>query len=95
MALTRDFKETVKKRVDCDPDFAKALLHEAIDLMLDGERIEFLKGGLKIKTPFPLEGYITTNSAKVINCFAARCLDIQTKAVIEKFFIGQVLAALI
>ncbi len=37
MALTRDFKETVKKRVDCDPDFAKALLHEAIDLMLDGD----------------------------------------------------------
>ena len=37
MALTRDFKETVKKRVDCDPDFAKALLHEAVDLMLDGD----------------------------------------------------------
>ena len=37
MALTRDFKETVKKRVECDPDFAKALLHEAVDLMLDGD----------------------------------------------------------
>ena len=37
MALTRDFKETVKKRVGSDPDFAKALLHEAIDLMLDGD----------------------------------------------------------
>jgi len=37
MALTRDFKATVKKRVDCDPDFAKALLHEAVDLMLDGD----------------------------------------------------------
>lgn len=37
MALTRDFKETIKKRVECDPDFARALFHEAIDLMLDGD----------------------------------------------------------
>jgi DNA-binding phage protein len=37
MALTRDFKETIKKRVECDPDFAKSLLHEAIDLLLDGD----------------------------------------------------------
>ena len=37
MALTRDFKETIKKRVEQDPDFARALLHEAIDLMLDGD----------------------------------------------------------
>jgi DNA-binding phage protein len=37
MALTRDFKETVKKRVDTDPEFARALLNEAIDLMLDGD----------------------------------------------------------
>ena len=39
MALTRDFKDTIKKRVECDPDFAKALLHEAIDLMLDGDSV--------------------------------------------------------
>lgn len=39
MALTRDFNETVKKRVESDPDFAKALLHEAVDLMLDGDSI--------------------------------------------------------
>jgi len=37
MALTRDFKDTVKKRVESDPDFAKVLLNEAIDLMLDGD----------------------------------------------------------
>jgi len=37
MALTRDFKQTIKKRVECDPDFAKALLHEAVDLLLDGD----------------------------------------------------------
>ena len=39
MALTRDFKETIKKRVECDPDFARSLLHEAIDLMLDGDSV--------------------------------------------------------
>jgi DNA-binding phage protein len=37
MVLTKDLKETLKKRVENDPDFAKALLHEAIDLMLDGD----------------------------------------------------------
>jgi DNA-binding phage protein len=37
MALTRDFKETIKKRAEHDPDFARALLHEAIDLLLDGD----------------------------------------------------------
>lgn len=37
MALTIDFKETIKKRVECDPDFAKSLLHEAVDLLLDGD----------------------------------------------------------
>ena len=37
MALTRDFKETIKKRVERDPDFAKSLLHEAVDLLLDGD----------------------------------------------------------
>lgn len=37
MALTRDYKETIKKRVDQDPDFANALLHEAVDLLLDGD----------------------------------------------------------
>ena len=37
MALTRDFKKTVQKRVDSDPEFAKALFREALDLMLDGD----------------------------------------------------------
>ncbi len=37
MALTRDFKDTVKRRAKSDPDFSKALLHEAIDLLLDGD----------------------------------------------------------
>jgi DNA-binding phage protein len=37
MGLTRNFKDTVKRRVGEDPEFAKALLHEAVDLMLDGD----------------------------------------------------------
>ena len=37
MALTRDFKESIQTRVRQDPDFAKALLHEAIDCMLNGD----------------------------------------------------------
>jgi DNA-binding phage protein len=37
MTLTRDFKQTVVKRVERDPDFAKALLDEAATLFLSGE----------------------------------------------------------
>ncbi len=37
MALTRDFKATVVTRVKNDPDFAKALLDEAVTLFLNGE----------------------------------------------------------
>lgn len=37
MALTREFKETVKARVDSDPAFRAALLKEAVELMLEGD----------------------------------------------------------
>ena len=37
MALTRDFKETVKARVVRDPKFRAALLQEAIEQMLAGD----------------------------------------------------------
>lgn len=37
MVLTRDFKETVNERVQRDPEFAKALLDEAVSLFLNGE----------------------------------------------------------
>jgi DNA-binding phage protein len=37
MALTRDFKETINKRAQNDPQFGTALLDEAIDLFLNGE----------------------------------------------------------
>jgi hypothetical protein len=37
MTLTRDFKETVNARALREPEFAVALLDEAISLFLNGE----------------------------------------------------------
>jgi DNA-binding phage protein len=37
MTLTRDFKETVNARVQREPEFAAALLDEAVSLFLNGE----------------------------------------------------------
>ena len=37
MALTRDFKELVQKRIARDPAFGDALLREGIDTMLAGD----------------------------------------------------------
>ena len=37
MALTRDFKQTVAERVKRDPEFARAMLDEAVTLFWNGE----------------------------------------------------------
>jgi DNA-binding phage protein len=37
MALTRDFKETIRARVRCDPSFRKELLREGIESFLSGD----------------------------------------------------------
>lgn len=37
MALTREFRQTIVERLQCDPQFAKALLDEAATLFLNGE----------------------------------------------------------
>ena len=37
MALTRDFKELLKERLDRDPKAREALLREAVQSMLDGD----------------------------------------------------------
>lgn len=37
MPLTRDFKETVRARVERDPEFRAALLTEAVERMLEGD----------------------------------------------------------
>jgi DNA-binding phage protein len=37
MALPRDYKEIINERIKQDPEFAKALLDEALTLFLNGE----------------------------------------------------------
>lgn len=37
MSITRDYKETINARVQREPEFAKALLDEAVSLFLNGE----------------------------------------------------------
>jgi DNA-binding phage protein len=37
LALTRDFKETIRTRVERDPKFRKELLREGIESMLSGD----------------------------------------------------------
>ncbi len=39
MALTRNFKETVRDRAQSDPAFRVALLKEAVEQLLDGDSI--------------------------------------------------------
>ena len=37
MPLTRDFKETIRARVERDPEFRKELLREGLETMLSGD----------------------------------------------------------
>ena len=37
MALTRDFRETIQKRAQCEPAFRKALLQEGVECLLAGD----------------------------------------------------------
>ena len=37
MPLTKDFRETIRERAQREPRFRKALLREAIELMLSGD----------------------------------------------------------
>ena len=37
MTLTRDFKESIRSRAEREPEFAAALLDEAVTLFLNGE----------------------------------------------------------
>lgn len=37
MALTKDFRETIRERAQREPKFRKELLQEAIELMLSGD----------------------------------------------------------
>jgi len=46
MALTRDFKQTVKARLDSDPVFRASLLSDAVAALLEGD-VETGKGVLR------------------------------------------------
>ena len=37
MALTRDYKQTIRERAERDPHFAASLMNEAVSCFLDGE----------------------------------------------------------
>lgn len=37
MALTRDYKESIRNRAERDPDFAASLMQEALSAVLEGE----------------------------------------------------------
>jgi hypothetical protein len=37
MALAKDFRETIRERAQQEPEFRKALLREAVELMLSGD----------------------------------------------------------
>ena len=37
MALTRDFRETVQARAQCDPAFREGLLREGVECLLSGD----------------------------------------------------------
>jgi len=37
MPLTHDFKETIRERALCDPDFRQALLREAVECVINGD----------------------------------------------------------
>lgn len=37
MALTRDFKETIRARIERDPEFRQALFEEGVQCFIDGD----------------------------------------------------------
>ena len=67
MALTRDFKETIRARVKRDPGFRKALLREGIENFLAGD-VEtgkiILRDFINATVGFTKLGAVTRRSAK-------------------------------
>lgn len=67
MALTRDFKETIRARVKRDPGFRKALLREGIENFLSGD-VEtgkiILRDFINATVGFTKLGDVTHRSAK-------------------------------
>lgn len=67
MALTRDFKETIRARVQRDPGFRKALLRQGIENLLSGD-VEtgkiILRDFINATIGFTKLGDVTQRSAK-------------------------------
>ncbi len=67
MALTRDFKETIKARVERDPAYRRELLREGIESMLAGD-VEtgktILRDFINATVGFPKLASATHHSAK-------------------------------
>ena len=75
MAVTRDFKELVQKRVARDPAFADALLREGIDTMLAGDvdtGKAILRDYIKATIGFEKLGAATGTPAKSLIRMSAR-----------------------
>jgi hypothetical protein len=76
MPLTREFKETIMKRVQSDPDFRRALFTEAINELLDGD-LEVAKSMLRdyINATIsfePLAEELNKNSKSIQRMFGPR-----------------------
>ena len=67
MALTRDFKETVKKRVQTDPVFREELLKEGVQCLVSGDMDTgktILRDYINATVGFEELGDLTDNSPK-------------------------------
>ena len=67
MALTRDFKETIKHRVERDPAFREELLKEGIECLLTGDLDTgkaILRDYINATIGFDALGSLTNKSAK-------------------------------
>ncbi len=53
MPLTKDFRQTLRERVQRDPDFRRALLQEAIEQMLSGDVATGKALVRSVRTPSP------------------------------------------
>ena len=76
MALTRDFRETVKARVERDEKFRKALLREALTCLISGEvdvGRAMLKDFINATVGFPaLADAVQQDSKSLLRMFGPR-----------------------
>ncbi len=69
MALSRDFKETVKNRIEHDPAFREELLKEGIECLLVGDmntEKAILRDYINATIGFDALGTVTAKSPKCI-----------------------------